>query len=290
VLLVDRLNGVAPGSVSGAPTGLALGAAALANKLKSMTLGARLTLFRGLVNAANRPAGLTASTTSGEIGFYTVDAVAPALGKAAFATTTRTGDVIGPVVTPAGSALYLIETRYAGALDTRSQTALGQIRSDPAANPLTYTQVYSPSDSALALDAGWRAEAEFGSGEAVHSALFDTPIGILSDPFVLDGKLALASVTERRTALPDARMLDRLRLDGYDVWFASQYATATITESAHPLPELEPSSSPSASASTSVGPILPSAPALDTPNIPSIPGAPAATPVPTDAMGLPEVP
>jgi hypothetical protein len=142
------------------------------------------------------------------------------------------------------------------------------------------------SDVALATDAGWRAEPEFGTAEAVRAALFDTAIGTLSDPFVLDGKLALAIVSERKTAAPDARTLARLTLDGYDAWFGSEYARAKITRSDHPLPELEPSASPSPTAA----PALPSAPVLDTPNVPQIPGGPAATPVPTDAMGLPVLP
>jgi hypothetical protein len=72
----------------------------------------------------------------------------------------------------------------------------------------------------------------------VRTALFDTAIGSLSGPFVLDGKLALADITERRTALPDARMLDRLALDGFDAWFSSESAKATITRSTETLPEL----------------------------------------------------
>jgi putative transposase len=39
-----------------------------------------------------------------------------------------------------------------------------------------------------------------GSSKPVRAALFDAAIGALSDPFVLDGDLALAIVTERRTA------------------------------------------------------------------------------------------
>jgi hypothetical protein len=54
-----------------------------------------------------------------------------------------------------------------------------------------------------------------------------------------------------------------------------------------PLPELmpRPSATPSTSASA-----LPTAPALDTPNLPAVPGASAATPNPTDGIGLPAVP
>jgi parvulin-like peptidyl-prolyl isomerase len=255
-----------------------------------MSLTDRTALYRALVAAANAASASGSIGTSGELGFSTKDGLAPELGKAAFEPAVRSGDVIGPIPTSAGPELYLVEARYAGALDDRAQVALRQVRIDPAPDPLAYTRQFSPPDAALAVDAGWRAQAEFGTGEAVQAALFDTPIGALSDPFVLDGKLALALVTERRTTTPDARMLDRLTLDGYAAWFGSEYTKAAITRSDNPLPELMPSASPSPSASASSPPSLPSVPTLDTPNLPVIPGQPAATPVPTDAMGLPVLP
>jgi hypothetical protein len=232
------------------------------------------------------PLALNASGTSGELGFYTKGELAPDAGKAAFADSTHTGDVIGPISTSAGPELFLVEARYGGTLDDRSKVALGQVRVDPAPDLAAYTRQFSPADVSLATDAGWRAEPEFGSTESVRAALFGTAIGTLSDPFVLDGKLAAAVVSERKTAVPDARTLARLTLDGYDAWFGSEYARAKITRSDHPLPELEPSASPS----PTPAPALPSAPVLVTPNVPAIPGGAAATPIRTDAMGLPVLP
>jgi hypothetical protein len=287
-LAVDRLSGVSPSSIAGAPTNLNLGADSLAKTLKSASATDRATLFRALVAAANKTSASDTTTASGEIGFYTKDSLSPDIGNAAFADTVHTGALIGPISTSAGPQLFLVESRYSGTLDQRAQVALQQVRSDSAPNLATYTAQFSPADVALATDAGWRAEPEFGSTESVRAALFDTAIGVLSDPFVLDGKLAVAVVTERRTAVPDTRSLARLTLDGYDAWFAAEYAKAKITESDHPLPELEPSASPSPV--VSAPPVLPSAPVLDTPNVPVIPGQPAATSVPTDAFGLPTGP
>jgi hypothetical protein len=288
MLAVDRLKGTSANTIAGAPAGLDLNAPALAKALTAMSSTDRTALFRSLVAAANKPAGGNSSNISGELGFYTKDGVVPDLGKAAFADTTRSGDVIGPISTAAGPELFLVESRYTGSLDERSQAALRQIRNDLNPNLLTYAQQYSPADVALAAEAGWRAEPEFGSTEAVRGALFDTPVGTLSDPFVLDGKLAVALVSERKTAVPDARTLDRLSMDGYDVWFAAEFAKATITRSDNPLPELA-TPSPSSTASSSA-PVEPSLPVLDTPNLPSIPGQPSATPVPTDALGFPALP
>jgi parvulin-like peptidyl-prolyl isomerase len=285
-LAVDRLKGVTSTSIAGAPANLDLGADSLAKTLKSMTTTDRTSLFRSLVTAANRSPAADTTSASGELGFYSKDGLVPDAGKAAFADSTHSGDVIGPIATTSGPELFLVEARYGGTLDDHSKVALGQVRADAAPDLAAYTKQYSPADVALATDAGWRAEPEFGSTESVRAALFDTAIGTLSDPFVLDGKLALAIVSERKTAVPDARAIARLTLDGYDAWFGTEFARAKITRSDHPLPELEPSASPSPTAA----PALPSAPVLDTPNVPQIPGGAAATPVRTDAMGLPALP
>ena len=249
-LATSRLTGLTPNAIAGAPAGLDLGADNLAKTLRSMSTTDRVGLFLSLVAAANRPPVPDATSTSGELGFFAKGNLAIDLDTAAFADSTRTGDILGPISGPSGPTLYLVESRYAGTLDDRSQIALRQIGSDPAANPLSYTTQFSPADVPLAQDAGWRADAEFGSDEPVQAALFDTSLATLSDPFVLDGKLALAYITERRMAAPDARTLDRLTLDGYDVWFGSEYAKATITRADDPLPELRtptPSGVPTAS-------------------------------------------
>jgi hypothetical protein len=159
------------------------------------------------------------------------------------------------------------------------------VRADPSPDPLAYTTRFSPADEALAVDAGWRANVEFAPSEDVRSALFNTAIGTLSDPFVLDGKLACAIVDSRTSGIPSARTAARLSLDGFDAWYSGQRSGATITRSDNPLPELE---SPSPSPSPTLA--LPTNPGLATPALPSIPGLPAATPVKTDALGLPALP
>jgi parvulin-like peptidyl-prolyl isomerase len=286
-LQVNQLSGVQAGSISGAPAGLDLSGDALAKTLKSMSASDRSSLFRSLTAAANSAAGSSQNGVSGEQGFFAKTQLLPAIGAAAFAGPVRSGDVLGPIDTPAGPQLFLVEARFSGYLDDRAQAALQQVRSDAAPDLAKYTTQFSAADVALAADAGWRSEPEFGPTEPVRSALFDTAIGALSDPFVLDGKLAVAIVSERKTAVPDARNLARLTLDGYDVWFAAEYAKATVTRSDNPLPELAPSASPTASPTAAGTPL---APLMPTPQLPVIPGQPAATPVKTDALGLPLLP
>jgi hypothetical protein len=283
-LSLDALASVNPATIAGAPPGLDLSGDKLAATLRSMSIADRIALFARLVVAANTAA--RGSGTSGEIGFATKDGLVADVSKAAFDSKTQTGDVLGPITLTAGPQLFLVEARYSGPLDERAQAALQQVRADPAPDPAAYTTRFSPADAALATDAGWRADAEFGAKEDVRRALFDTPIGALSNPFALDGKLACAVVTERKAGLPDARTTARLSLDGYAAWFSSERASATITRSDHPLPEFEPSASPNASPTLS----LPSGPALVTPALPTIPGVPAPTPVRTDQFGLPVLP
>jgi hypothetical protein len=259
-----------------------IGSDKLAASLRSMPIADRIALFGRLVAAANASTS-GGSANSGEIGFAAKAGLQADVGKAAFESKAKTGDILGPITTSAGPQLFLIEARYCGPLDERSQAALQQVRADPAPDPLTYTTRFSPADATLATDAGWRADAEFASSEDVRRALFDTPMGALSDPFDLDGKLACAIVTDRHPGLPNPRTTGRLRLDGLDAWLAGELAKATVTRADHPLPELEPSASPSRSPT----PVLPSAPALGTMPLPTIPGMPAPTPVKTDELGLP---
>jgi hypothetical protein len=206
------------------------------------------------------------------------------VADAAFADGVKSGEVLGPIETSAGSELFLVESRYSGILDERARAALAEVRADPSPDLIVYTARFAPTDVALATDAGWRAQAEFATAEPVRKALFETTLGLLSDPFVLDGRLALAVVSERRTAVPDSAMAARLELDGFDAWLASELAAATITRSDVPLPELAPSASP-----TSTIP-APTMPPLETPGLPTIPGFGMPTPVGTDAFGLPVAP
>ncbi len=284
-LSIDQLSAVSPSSIAGAPAGLDLSADPLAETLRALAPADRAKLFGALVSAANSSGGSGTSDSSGEIGFVTQDGLVPDLGKAAFDPKVKTGDILGPITTSAGPQLYLVEARFSGALDERSQAALQEVRADPSPDPLAYTSRFSPADEALARDGGWRADAEFGSNEDIRSALFDTPLGALSDPFVLDGKLACAIVDSRASGTPSARTLARLALDGFDAWYSGERSAATITRSDNPLPELgSPSPGPSPTSA------LPSIPGLATPALPSIPGLPAATPVKTDALGLPALP
>jgi hypothetical protein len=82
-------------------------------------------------------------------------------------------------------------------------------------------------------------------------------------------------------------MLDRLALDGYDAWYGSECAKATITRSDDPLPELR-TPAPSGAATASLD--LPTGAPLDTATTPAIPGLQVPTPVRTDDMGLPTLP
>jgi hypothetical protein len=281
-LVLDQLGGVNPYSIKGAPAGLDLHGDALAKTLRDLPLAERIGLFRALVDAANATTP-DSGHHSGGLEPATKDNLIPEVGKPAFDSKVKSGDILGPITTSAGPQLFLVEARFPGALDERAQAALTDVRADPAPDPLAYTKRFSPADAPLARDGGWRAADEFARTEAVRSALFDTPIGLLSDPFVLDGKLALALVDSRRTATPDARMLDRLSLDGFDAWYASELAKASIWRSDDPLPELRsPTPRPSAT--------LPTMPGVETPNLPVIPGQPAATPVKTDEFGLPVLP
>jgi hypothetical protein len=281
-LSLNALSGVSPSSVASAPPGLDLSGDKLAATLRSMSATERTALFARLQTAANA----ATPGSSVEVGFASKDGLIPDVSKAAFDKAVKTGDVLGPITTSAGPQLFLVEAHYNGPLDERAQAALRIVRADPAPDPVTYTTRFSAADLVLARDGQRRADAEFATDEDVHRALFDTPLGALSDPFTLDGKLAFAIVSERRSGIPDQRTAARLTLDGYDAWLHSERVAATITRIDHPLPELEPSRSPSPSPTLA----LPTIPGLETPALPTIPGGAVPTPLKTDELGLPALP
>jgi len=263
-LALDRLGSVDPSTVPGAPPGLSLQADELLEALRGSPMGQRLDLFRSLAQAANAALGSAPASSSAELGFSTKDGLVTELGDAAFDAKVRSGDILGPIVTSSGSQLFLVEARFGGILDERSRSALQIVRADSEPDLVAYTTRYSPGDVALAADAGWRSDIEFGPDEAARSALFDTPLGLLSDPFVLDGKLVLAVVDERLSGRPDERTAARIQLDGYAAWFGGEGAKASITRSENPLPEL--AASPSAVRTMQPVPVMP------TPNPPTAPG------------------
>jgi hypothetical protein len=280
-LSIDRLASVDPASIAGAPAGLSLSGDSLAETLRGLPSSARTALWQALVAATGSD---QSGGYDGNLGFVSKDGVAADVSSAVFDENVKSGDVVGPISTPSGPELFLVKAHYPDLLDDRARIALDQVISDPSPNPAAYTERFSPTEAPLASDAGWRAQAEFSSEEPAEKALFDTPVGSLSDPFVLDGKLALAIVDERRTGPPDARMLARLTLDGFQPWFGAELAKATISRNPNPLPELLTSASPSASPTAS-----PTG-AIELPSLPTMPGIAAPTPVKTNEFGVPVVP
>jgi hypothetical protein len=279
-LALDRLGSVDPSQIASAPPSLNLAGDQLSSTLVDLDLSGRQALWGSLVSAVTADG---AGEGSGEVGFVSKSQLVAAVADAVFADGVKSGDVVGPVDTTYGPELFLVEATYPGPLDERSIAAMTQVRQASPVDPVALTERYSPQDVPLARDAGWRAKAEFGADEQASDALFSTPIGACSDPFVLDGKLGMAIVDERKTELPSSSMLDRLSLDGYSAWLASEASKATISRNLNPLPELASpgpaSAAPSLSASTATA-----APSQ------AAPRQPAPTPVRTDELGLPVLP
>ncbi len=234
-------------------------ASALAANLATMSPVERRAQFLQLMAAARGATG-----RSGELGYFVREQLNPALGAAAFAPDVTTGTVLGPIATDAGPELFLVEAQYAGPLDDRSIGALIELQVGQA-GPLDVARTTSPNDAALATGGPWRNAAEFPAGSAAATTLFTTPVGALSDPFVLEGRLEVAQILERREGVPNAAAMARLSVDGFDTWLAAQRASAEITYA--PGESIGPSTAPR---ETGLPTMLPQA----TPRLPVTPGVP----------------
>lgn len=228
----------------------------------------RIARFGDLMIAANSLSP-TDLHRSGETGYYRRDELLPALGEAAFASGVETGDVLGPVTTPAGTELFIARGRFAGQLDERSGAALVEART--TADLLALAHRISPVGEWERADGTlWRALAELDDGGDAHRAYRDTPLGQLSDPFVLDNEIIVVRPLERTSGPVPPDALARLAVRGFDAWLAGTVATATISRDPEPMPGvLVASPTPSGTATAPPG-----GAGIPTPYLPSLPATP----------------
>ena len=287
---VDQVRGaeivVGPSAVSGPPgPWVELSALRVSPTQAEATRQQLLAVAWPARAAAFAAAGSAASTAvgpgSGEMGYLSQGDVATPLWTAVGAVTVPDGTIVGPLSSGGATYLYLVEARYAGALDDRSGAALAEARTS-GDDPAALTSRFDPAASPLAADSGWFAASEYPSGDPTSTALFATLIGARSDPVDLLGDLALFVPAAHRTAPPTPDEVARIRVEAFARWYAAQLASATVVLDPDPLPELQPSVSPTIP--------LVSPPGLPTPVLPSAltGGNAGPTPVPPGG-GLPSI-
>jgi hypothetical protein len=240
------------------PAGAGTAAERLASQLRAIPPAERRAAFKSLVDAVRDPA------RSGELGFFVKEQLTPALGAAAFGDESASA-VVGPIATSAGDELFLVETRYQGPLDDRSIGALIDLRSGGASG-LSVARATAPAESARSLGGPWRAVAEVPPASPAARALIETPVGGLSDPFVLEHQLVVVRILERRNAPLNSDALARLAVGGFDAWLAGRHIASPVTFA--PSETATPSSDPAASGlptglpqATPRGPVAPTIPA-----------------------------
>ena len=244
------------------PDGAGTPGSRLATRLRALDPVQRRAEFGRLVASAS-----TAGGRSGELGFFVKEQLAPGLAETAFAADVVTGTLLGPSPTDTGEELFLVEARYDGPLDDRSIGALVGLRAG-SSTPMEVVRSTAPGESARALGGPWRAAGEVPSGSGAARALLETPIGELSDPFVLGDRLVVARVLERRTATPDEAAVARLSVVGLDAWLEGRRRSVQIVHAAGPSPA--PSAGPVGSGLFTPlpqgTPVLPVTPAIPGPS------------------------
>jgi hypothetical protein len=205
------------------PAGDGTSAERLAASLRTLAPADRRARFWALVGEAGANGG-----RSGELGFFVKEQLAAALAEGAFAAGVASGDVLGPITTDHGEELFLVEAKYEGALDDRAIGALMELRAGTT-SLFDMARSLAPGEAARAVGGPWRAAPELPAESAAYQALFQTPVGELSDPFILGDQLVVARILEHTTAPPDEDALARLNVNGFDAWLAGQRTEATIT-------------------------------------------------------------
>jgi hypothetical protein len=207
----------------------------LATELRGLSPVARTTRFANLVDQANKAPTDDPLLRSGELGYYTKDQLIPEISTVAFEPTVVTGSVLGPIHTVAGDELFMVRSRFSGALDERSGAALVEARSAADLAALA-GRISPPGDAPRAAGTLWRAQDEFAGNAQAKRAFGETAIGQLSDPFVFGGQIIVIRPMERRTSDLDPDALARLAVGGFDEWLEGERNAASIIIDPEPLP------------------------------------------------------
>ncbi len=247
---------------SAIPDGAGTPGSRLAARLGALDPVQRRAEFGRLVASAS-----TAGGRSGELGFFVKEQLAPGLAEAAFTADVVTATLLGPLPTDTGEELFLVEARYDGPLDDRSIGALVGLRAG-SSTPMEVVRSTAPGESARTLGGPWRAAGEVPPGSGASRALLETPIGELSDPFVLGDQLVVARILERRTAIPDEAAIARLSVVGLDAWLDGRRRTVPIVHApgASPSPSAGPVGSGLFTPLPQGTPVLPVTPAIPGPS------------------------
>jgi hypothetical protein len=216
----------------------------LREALTTLPATERLAAWATLVGRANAGSIDDPLARSGPIGFFTDQQLTPALSALLFDPVADAGTVVGPVTTRVGEELFLVQSRFVGTLDERTIGALLEARL-PGADQEALATRFDPGDAARVAGGPWRARSEFGATDDPGLTLFTAPVGTLVDTLVLDGRVVVPTILERRTATPTARQLAVDALDGFARWLAEGVGAAEVWLSPDPLPELGSRATPS---------------------------------------------
>lgn len=246
----------------------------IASDLSALSLDARKRRFLDLVAAANRIPSDDPLRRSGELGYFKSDELIPELAKAAFAEDVGDGTLLGPIQTAAGPELYLFRGKFSGTLDERTDAELVEARTAVDLSSLA-ARISPIGDAPRTVSGPWRTEVELAGVDPARKALFETSIGALSDPFVLDDQIVLARPLQRRTAALDADALVRVAVRGWTAWLAKARTRAIVVVDPQPLQGLHaPRPSPTGSKRNLETPYLPDLPGTSGPASPALPTGP----------------
>ncbi len=223
-------GGADPGGASPLPTDAASLAAAKAqaqatyDKLKALPPDQQLAEFEKIAKADSKDS--QSGANGGQLDWFTRGSLDTGFGDAIFKEGLKKGDIIGPVQSQYGWHVILYEDRR---LPPEGRVAgLQVLASAPGADFAKLARDNSDSaDAATGGDLGW--VARFQLDAAREKAVFDAPLGKVSDVLKTDSGFYIFNVTEEATRLPDGAQLETLKGSAFRNWYDAEKAKATIT-------------------------------------------------------------
>jgi hypothetical protein len=283
---IETLAGSAP---STAPSPAVAPADRLAGALRALAPTDRIARFRALEAVANAGPVPGLLDRSGPIGWFAKDDVLPTVAAAIADPTSVRDTILGPFETGGGPTLFLVRGRFTGPLDDRASAALTEVMAADQPDLAAFTLRFDPSDIDWAGGVEWRSALGFTSmSDPAVKELFALPAGSLSQPLVIDSRLALIAPIEHRIATPSTGELDAYRLSAVGQLLVDARASRKVWTDLDPLGDGLPgaSASPSSVEASETPLPYPTVPPNATPDLPDLPSfgaageAPAASEVP----------
>jgi len=175
------------------------------------------TKFEDMAKSVSDDTGTKAD--GGLLPYYSRVNLDKAFGDAVFADGLQKDQILAPVKSSFGWHVIQFLDRRKPARD-RMQEVIDQAKA-PGADFAALAKQYSEDTTKdTGGDAGWIARNQLDSAREI--AIFQPPVGQLTEPITTANGIYLYKILDEQTRLPDADQVTTLRSDAFSNWFTAQ--------------------------------------------------------------------